>query len=160
MCSVYNQLRLEMFSLLLEKESKGANTRTSSYLKVLLLGNSVPFANCHHFLLTVLQALLLTFSSERLLSLCEVTSFWGYSLTLGILLCDYNCQIPLAWKNSSRFGKREREKEILFNVFLFCSMTAKQHWIANDYKWTYQQVWTQMVFIHIKTVLDYTTNKR
>lgn len=75
MCSVYNQLRLEMFSLLLEKESKGANMRTSSYLKVLLLGNSVPFANCHHFLLTVLQALLLTFSSERLLSLCEVTSF-------------------------------------------------------------------------------------
>lgn len=66
--------------------------------QVLLPSNRVPFANCHHFLLIVLQALLLTFSSEKLLSLCEVTSFRGYSLTLGILLCNYNCQVPQAWK--------------------------------------------------------------
>lgn len=63
-----------------------------------LPSNRVPFANCHHFLPIALQALLLAFSSEKLLSLCEVTSFRGYSLTLGILLCNYNCQVPQAGK--------------------------------------------------------------
>lgn len=73
--------------------------------QVLLPSNGVPFANCHHFLRIVLQALFLTFSSEKLPSLCAVTSFGGYSLTLGILLCNYNCQCPRLGKplNSLRY---------------------------------------------------------
>lgn len=71
----------------------------------LLPSNGVPFANCHHFLRIVLQALFLTFSSEKLPSLCAVTSFGGYSLTLGILLCNYNCRCPRLGKplNSLRY---------------------------------------------------------
>lgn len=88
--------------------------------QVLLPSNRVPFANCHHFLLIVLQPLLLTFSSEKLLSLCEVTSFRGYSLTLGILLCNYNCQVPQAWKTFELLKVLgDGRKDIICFFFLF-----------------------------------------
>lgn len=88
--------------------------------QVLLPSNWVPFANCHHFLLIALRALLLTFSSEKSLSLCEVTSFRGYSLTLGILLCNYTCQMPQAGKTFELLKVLgDGRKDIVWFFFLF-----------------------------------------
>jgi hypothetical protein len=65
----------------------------------------------------VLQALLLTFSSEKLLSLSEVTSFRGYSLTRGILLCNYNCQVPQARKTFELLKGWQEGYSLIFSPF-------------------------------------------